>query len=61
MRFLAIGGSGRTGKLVINELLERDHQVTALIRNPASLEERSGLGIVQGTRLIISTRFDRLN
>jgi putative NADH-flavin reductase len=61
MRFLAIGGSGRTGKLVINELLERGHQVTALIRNPASLEERSGLNIVQGTRLIISTRFDRLN
>jgi putative NADH-flavin reductase len=61
MRFLAIGGSGRTGKLVINELLKRDHQVTALIRDPASLEERSGLDLVQGTRLIISTRFDRLN
>jgi uncharacterized protein YbjT (DUF2867 family) len=61
MRFLVIGGSGRTGKLVINELLKNNHQATALIRNPASLEARSGLGIVQGTHLILSSRFDHVN
>ncbi|KAJ5758049.1 TrkA-N domain dehydrogenase [Penicillium nucicola] len=53
MRFLIIGGSGRTGKLVINELLERSHEVTALVRSPTALEERSGLDIVQGTPLNI--------
>ncbi|KAK7191950.1 hypothetical protein DPSP01_013792 [Paraphaeosphaeria sporulosa] len=49
MQVLVIGGSGRTGKLVINELLERGHKVTALARNPASLEDRLNLQIVQGT------------
>lgn len=61
MRFIVIGGSGRTGKFVINELLKNNYHVTALIRNPASLEERSGLDIVQGTHLILSTRFDNVN
>lgn len=48
MRFLIIGGSGRTGKLVIEEILERGHQVTALVRNPTSLDKRTGLDIVKG-------------
>jgi nucleoside-diphosphate-sugar epimerase len=52
MRFLVIGGSGRTGKLVINELLEKGHKVTALVRKSAALEERSGLDIVQGMRFL---------
>ncbi|OAL43842.1 NAD(P)-binding protein [Pyrenochaeta sp. DS3sAY3a] len=48
-RVLIIGGSGRTGKLVIDELLARGHQVTALVRNPESLEARDGLKTVTGT------------
>ncbi|CAI7575398.1 unnamed protein product [Penicillium bialowiezense] len=51
MRFLIIGGSGRTGKLVIEEILERGHHVTALVRNPTSLDKRTGLDIVKGTPL----------
>ncbi|CAG8414606.1 unnamed protein product [Penicillium salamii] len=51
MRFLVIGGSGRTGKLLIDNILKRGHQVTALVRNPESLGEELGLDIVKGTPL----------
>lgn len=48
-----IGGSGRTGKLVVSELLQRNHSVTALVRNPSSMntEANYGLKTVQGTPL----------
>ncbi|KAE8151521.1 TrkA-N domain dehydrogenase [Aspergillus avenaceus] len=49
MRVLMIGGSGRTGKLTIQELLRRGHQVTALVRKPSSLEKAPGLKCIQGT------------
>ncbi|KAF2192171.1 putative TrkA-N domain dehydrogenase [Zopfia rhizophila CBS 207.26] len=49
MQVLVIGGSGRTGKLVIDELLQRGHDVTTLARNPASVEAKPGLKIVTGT------------
>ena len=48
MRFLVIGGSGRTGKLVIDDILQRGHHVTALVRDPGSLEKETGLDIVKG-------------
>ncbi|KAH7377751.1 NAD-dependent epimerase/dehydratase-like protein [Pyrenochaeta sp. MPI-SDFR-AT-0127] len=48
-RILVIGGSGRTGKLVIDELIARGHEVTALVRNPESLEARTDLRTVTGT------------
>lgn len=48
-RVLIVGGSGRTGKLVINELIARGHEVTALVRNPDSLEAKPGLKTVTGT------------
>lgn len=51
MRFLVIGGSGRSGQLVISEALSRGHQVTALVRNMSSLEARKGLTIVKGLPL----------
>ncbi|KAJ5367640.1 TrkA-N domain dehydrogenase [Penicillium brevicompactum] len=51
MRFLIIGGSGRTGKLVIEDILERGHQATALVRKPTSLDQRTGLDVVKGTPL----------
>jgi nucleoside-diphosphate-sugar epimerase len=53
MHFLLLGGSGRTGKLVIGEILSRGNTVTALVRNTASLEPRKGLIVVQGTPLDI--------
>ncbi|OQE19341.1 hypothetical protein PENFLA_c019G09327 [Penicillium flavigenum] len=55
MRVLVIGGSGRCGKLVVEELMNRRHQVTTLARNPASIgDARPGLTIVKGT----PTNFD---
>ncbi|KAH7064235.1 TrkA-N domain dehydrogenase [Paraphoma chrysanthemicola] len=52
-RVLVIGGSGRTGKLVIKELLQRGHEVTALVRNPDAManEIGSGLKTTTGTPL----------
>lgn len=51
MRILVIGGSGLTGRLVIDEALQRGHTVTALMRNPSVLPAKHGLNIVQGTPL----------
>lgn len=50
-RLLIIGGSGRTGKLVIKELLQRDHKVTALVRRPETMQSEidAGLRVVTGT------------
>ncbi|KAJ4375868.1 hypothetical protein N0V83_001146 [Neocucurbitaria cava] len=48
-RVLIVGGSGRTGQLVIDELLARGHEVTALVRKPESLEAKAGLVTVTGT------------
>jgi putative NADH-flavin reductase len=51
MRILVIGGSGETGRLVIDEALQRGHKVTALIRNPSAIPAKDGLNIVKGTPL----------
>ena len=37
MKVAVIGASGRTGHLLVEELLRRGHQVTALARDPANL------------------------
>lgn len=54
-RILMIGGSGRTGKLVIDELLQREHEVTTLVRNSKSVESqvKAGLKTVVGTPMDI--------
>ena len=49
MRILVIGGNGQTGRLVIDEALQRGHKITALIRNPSALPAMEGLNIVKGT------------
>jgi putative NADH-flavin reductase len=49
MHFLLLGASGRTGKLAVGDALDRNHTVTALVRNISSLEPRDGLTILQGT------------
>lgn len=49
MRILIIGGNGQTGRLVLDEALQRGHKVTALVRNPSSLPAKEGLTIVKGT------------
>lgn len=39
MQILILGATGRTGTQVVLEALQRGHNVTALVRNPAALDE----------------------
>ncbi|KAI1750149.1 NAD-dependent epimerase/dehydratase-like protein [Xylaria castorea] len=49
MQFLILGGSGRTGKLIVEEAISKGHNVVALVRSSSSLTARPGLTVVQGT------------
>lgn len=49
MRFFILGGSGRTGELVIEDALKRGHTIIALVRDPAKVEQRPGLTLVKGS------------
>ncbi|PQE03136.1 N domain dehydrogenase protein [Rutstroemia sp. NJR-2017a BBW] len=51
MHFLILGASGRTGGLLLNEALSKNHTITALARNPASITPQSGLTVIQGSPL----------
>ena len=46
MKIALIGGSGFVGTAVLEELLRRGHQVTALARNPAKFAAREQLAVV---------------
>jgi putative NADH-flavin reductase len=46
MKIALIGATGFVGAAVLQELLQRGHQVTALARNPAKLGTRPGLRVV---------------
>jgi putative NADH-flavin reductase len=48
-RILVLGGTGRTGRLVIVEALKRGFKVTALVRDISTLQEMDGMTVVQGT------------
>jgi putative NADH-flavin reductase len=47
MKIALIGATGFVGSAVLEELLRRQHQVTALARNPGKLAAREGLTVVQ--------------
>ncbi len=46
MNIALIGGTGFVGSAVLEELLQRGHQVTALARTPAKYTARAGLTVV---------------
>lgn len=46
MKIALIGATGFVGAAVLEELLQRGHQVTALARNPAKLPAREGLTVI---------------
>ena len=49
MRILIFGAAGGTGRQLVDQALERAHQVTVFVRNPAKLTLRHALlGVVQG-------------
>lgn len=49
MRLLVFGASGGTGREIVRQALERGHDVTAFVRNPARLRLRhERLAIAQG-------------
>lgn len=47
MNIALIGATGFVGSAVLEELLRRQHQVTALARNPGKIAARDGLTVVQ--------------
>ncbi len=47
MNIALIGATGFVGSAVLNELLERGHQVTVLARHPEKLAARGGLTVVR--------------
>lgn len=49
MRVLVFGASGRTGRLVVRESLDRGHQVLAFVRDPTKLQlSHPHLTVVKG-------------
>ena len=43
MNVALIGATGFVGSALLNELLDRGHTVTAIVRHPEKIEHRSGL------------------
>ncbi|MEU4542089.1 NAD(P)-dependent oxidoreductase [Nonomuraea dietziae] len=49
MKLLVIGSTGRTGKHVLAQGIKRGHEITAFVRRPETLTDRTGLaGVHQG-------------
>jgi putative NADH-flavin reductase len=47
MKAAIIGATGFVGTAVLNELIHKGHQVTAIARNPEKLDSQSGLTIIK--------------
>ena len=48
MQIALFGATGGTGRQVLEQALASAHTVTALLRDPAKIEARSGLTLIQG-------------
>jgi hypothetical protein len=48
MRVALIGATGNAGSRILNELVQRGHQVTAIVRNPERVPALSGVVAKQG-------------
>ncbi|KAM3078138.1 hypothetical protein ACMFMG_002559 [Clarireedia jacksonii] len=51
MHLLILGASGRTGSLLLTEALSKNHTITALARNPASITTQPGITVIKGSPL----------
>lgn len=58
MKVLVVGASGATGRLLVEDLLERGHDVKAVVRSPGRLPEvlrsHDNLSLIQGSLLAMS-------
>ena len=51
-QLLVLGATGRVGRMVVDDALQRGHHVTALVRTPEKLgPDSSGIRVVQGDAL----------
>lgn len=48
MKILSLGANGAVGQLAIEDLLDANHEVTALVRNASAIQRKARLTIVQG-------------
>jgi putative NADH-flavin reductase len=48
MDLLILGGTGRTGRLVVDEAIQRGHAVIAIVRRKEALTVRKGLTVLSG-------------
>lgn len=48
MKLLLLGATGRTGKLILASAIQRDFQVTCLVRNPDKVTPNKQVNIIQG-------------
>ncbi|QUG39947.1 SDR family oxidoreductase [Psychrobacillus sp. INOP01] len=48
MKIALFGATGRVGHAILTLLLEKDIQVTALVRNPKKMQPQAGLTVLQG-------------
>jgi putative NADH-flavin reductase len=49
MKLLIIGATGRSGQHIVDQALQRGHEVVALARSPQKLAARGGLTVVTGS------------
>lgn len=62
MRLFIIGATGRTGRELVEQALERGHQVTALVRSLGGITSKSGLlTVLKGNPTDENQMFDALN
>ena len=48
MRIAVIGGTGRAGSRIVDELARRGHDVTVIVRHPEKVAPRAGVTAVRG-------------
>ena len=48
MKVAIVGATGFVGSAVLKELLDKGHQVTAIVRDPSKLQAQEGLTIIKG-------------
>lgn len=51
MKVALIGASGFVGSAILNELLQRGHEVTAIVRNPEKIKQGSTVSVIKANVL----------